>query len=54
MFEYLIDGKTVIYNSIEEREAGLNDADAKGLEIVFVSGDLMSLADDTIVGHVEQ
>ena len=54
MFEYLIDGNTVIYNSIEEREAGLNDADAKGLEIVFVSGDLMSLADDPIEGPVEQ
>ena len=54
MFEYLIDGNTVIYNSIEEREAGLNDADAKGLEIVFVSGDLMSLADNPIEGPVEQ
>ena len=54
MFEYLIDGNTVIYNSIEEREAGLNDADAKELEIVFVSGDLMSLADDPIEGPVEQ
>jgi len=54
MFEYLIDNKTVIFNSPEELNIGIAEAEEKGLEIVFVSGDLMSLADDPIEGPVEQ
>ncbi len=54
MFEYLIDNKTVIFNSPEELNIGIAEAEEKGLEIAFVSGDLMSLADDPIEGPVEQ
>ena len=54
MFEYLIDNKTVIFNSPEELNIGIAEAEEKGLEIEFVSGDLISLADDPIEGPVEQ